>query len=127
VRLRRRAERKKLIAQPDLRFAFALALRLGCTVEELGQRMSALEFGQWITFFEHEQLHPAADRMRHAQQLAAAHNGPLSRRDGAHWAASMFMPPNPWAPPQAQGASEPAPPTAQQLADQVAALNARMD
>lgn len=87
--------------------------------------MSAQEFGQWITYFEREQLHPASDRLRHAQLLTAAHNGPMSRRDGAHWAASMFLPPDPWAPP-AQ-AIEPEQPSPQQLAAQVAALNARMD
>jgi hypothetical protein len=94
-------------------------------VEELGQRMSALEFGQWMTFFEREQLHPVTDRQRHAQLLAAAHNGPMTREDGAHWSTAHFMPPDPWAPPAPPESTEP--PTAQQLADQVAALNARMD
>jgi hypothetical protein len=88
--------------------------------------MSALEFGQWKTFFEREQLHPATDRQRHAQLLAATHNGPMSRKDGESWSTAHFMPPDPWATPPASPEST-APPTAQQLADQVAALNARMD
>lgn len=88
--------------------------------------MSALEFGQWKTFFEREQLHPATARQRHAQLLAAAHNGPVSRKDGAHWSTDHFMPPDPWAPEPAPPEAT-VPPTAQQLADQVAALNARMD
>lgn len=87
--------------------------------------MSALEFGQWITYFEREQLHPAADRQRHAQLLTAAHNGPLSRRDGAHWLPTMFMPTDPWDPQEIQ--VEPPQPTAQQIAAQVASLNARME
>lgn len=85
--------------------------------------MSAQEFGEWITYFEREQLHPAAQRLRHAQLLAAVSNGAMTRRDGAHWAASHFLPPDPWAPPE----PEPEQPSPQQLAEQVAALNARMD
>lgn len=85
--------------------------------------MSAQEFGEWITFLQHEQLTPQAGRQRHAQQIAAAHNGPLTRRDEALWQTSHFVPPDPWAPP----APPPAPDSAATLQQQVAALNARFE
>jgi len=85
--------------------------------------MSAQEFGEWITFFQHEQLHPAADRQRHAQLLAAVHNGPLTRNDKALWQSSQLMPADVWAPP----APPPAPPGAASLQQQVDAINARLD
>jgi hypothetical protein len=86
--------------------------------------MSALEFGQWITYFEREQLHPAADRQRHAQLMAATASGPMTRRDAAPWSTTHFLPPDPWAP--AEPDEPPPPPTAAQLAAQIAALNARV-
>jgi hypothetical protein len=85
--------------------------------------MSAQEFGEWITYFTAEQLHPSVDRLRHAQAIAALHNGPLSKKDGTLWATAHFMPPDPWAPPPAP----PAAPSAAELAAQVAAINARLD
>lgn len=85
--------------------------------------MSAQEFGEWMVFFEREQLHPAADRFRQAQLIAAAHNGPLARHDKQLWTTSHLLAPDAWAPP----APEPVPPTAQDLAAQVAAINARLE
>ena len=84
--------------------------------------MSAQEFGEWIEIFQREQLHPAADRMRHAQQIAAARNGPLTRVDKALWSTADCLPPDPWAPPPQPAA--PAQPSAAELAAQVARLNA---
>lgn len=86
--------------------------------------MSAEEFGEWITMFKNEQLHPGADRLRHAQQLAAVSNGPLTRSDKQPWTASQFLPADPWA---AALAQPPAKPTPLQLAAQVEALNRMAD
>lgn len=74
-----------------------LARDLGCTVAELGRRMSAEEFQEWRVFYAHEQLHPAVQRLRHAQQLAMALQGPSTRRDRKPWAAADFLGPEPWA------------------------------
>lgn len=38
------------MADPLRRLLFALALRIGSTVDELGQRMSAAELRQWATY-----------------------------------------------------------------------------
>lgn len=76
-----------------------------------------------MVFFEREQLHPAADRFRHAQQLAAQHNGPLSRNDKQCWQTSHLLPPDPWVPPP-----PPAPElTPATLAAQVARINQGID
>ncbi len=84
--------------------------------------MGAREFGEWMVFFQREHLHPAADRLRHAQQLAAAHNGPLSRPDKRLWGAADLMPADPWALPPAP----PAPPSFAELAAQAAAINSAL-
>lgn len=86
--------------------------------------MSAEEFGEWMAFYQREQLHPSADRLRHAQQLAAAHNGPLSRQDKRLWRSADLMAADPWA---AQPDAAPAPPSAAQLAAQVEAINRGFD
>ncbi|MDP3797404.1 MAG: hypothetical protein Q8R06_09675 [Polaromonas sp.] len=84
--------------------------------------MSAEEFGEWMVFYQHEQLHPGVERLRHAQLLAAHHNGPFMRQDKQIWQAHHLLPPEPWTAP-------PAPPevTALTLAEQVARINARMN
>jgi hypothetical protein len=87
--------------------------------------MSAEEFGEWQAMFTREQLHPAAERMRHAQLLAAIHNGELRKHDKSLWSASQFIDLEPWR--FAEQESEPVQPTAQQLAAQVASINARFE
>lgn len=52
---------------------------------------------------------PEWDALRHAQLLAAAHNGALVRTDKRQWAAADFMPRDPWAP----AAPRPGPPVAE--------------
>lgn len=84
--------------------------------------MSAQEFGEWMSFFQHEQLHPQATWRRHAQLLAATHNGPLVRKDGAFWHSADFVPTDPWAPPVQMHETEPAA-SAATLAAQVESLN----
>lgn len=88
--------------------------------------MSAEEFGEWQVMFNTEQLHPANERLQHAQVLAALHNGPLSKPDKTLWQASRFLDLTPWAL-EEQTPAEPAQPTAEQLAKQVAAINAKFE
>ncbi|MCA3068631.1 MAG: hypothetical protein ING73_17165 [Rhodocyclaceae bacterium] len=45
-------------------FSFRLALQLGCTVEELGQRMTATEFDMWRVFETFEPFGAPADDFR---------------------------------------------------------------
>lgn len=47
--------------------------------------------------FKAEQLHPAVSRVRHAQTLAAAYQGPSAKRGGKGWTAEDFLVPDPWA------------------------------
>ncbi len=47
--------------------------------------------------FTAEELHPAADRLRHAQIIAAIHNGEIRRKNKLPWTASDFMQQDPWA------------------------------
>ena len=86
--------------------------------------MSAQEFGEWMVFLEREQLMPEADRLRHAQTLAALHNGPLTRKDGAMWTFGQLLPAPAWALPPAS-----APPalTPEQVAIDVDRINARFE
>lgn len=72
--------------------------------------------------FEREDLHPQQELLRHAQLLAAAYNPPLVSPRGKNkfWVASDFLKADPWAPPKVKKP----PPTAAQVAAQVAAVNA---
>jgi hypothetical protein len=91
-------------------------------VQELGRRLTAEEFEEWRVMFAVEQLHPALDAQRHAQLLAAAHNGPLTRKDKKMWRPAEFVDFDPWAKPKAH-AKRSAQPTPAQLEAQVKALN----
>lgn len=87
--------------------------------------MSAMEFAEWKAVFTAEQLHPAAARARHAQLMACAMNGAVTRRDRRFWRASDLTDADPWArwagsPVQTRAQA----PSAAQLAAQVARLNA---
>ncbi|MBL0918043.1 MAG: hypothetical protein IBJ14_05030 [Hydrogenophaga sp.] len=110
------------MAQPERRLAFLLADRLGRTVEQLGREMSAEEFLEWQVMYQAEGLTPGAQRLRHAQLLAAMHNGPLGRRDKTLWKPGQFVSSDPW-----RRAAVVAAPTAESIAAQVAAINARID
>jgi hypothetical protein len=80
--------------------------------------MSAEEFAEWFVMFTAEELHPSADRLRHAQMLAALHNGPLTRRGKRLWAPSEFLR-DPWEQPKPKVR-----PSRAQIAAQVAQANA---
>ena len=74
-----------------------LAYHFGCSVHELGQRLSAQEFCEWQVMFEVEGWAPRARRMRHGEVLAAVVTGAATRRDKAPWRASHFAIADPWA------------------------------
>lgn len=85
--------------------------------------MTAEEFGEWKIWMAKEQQHPAAQRARHAQLLAASMNGAVTRKSGGLFSAAEFFDAIPWESP-AQ-ASEPA--TGPSLSEQVDNINARFD
>jgi len=62
--------------------------------------MSAQEFGEWQAMFRIEGWHPSAAQWRHAQTLAAAANGPITRKNAPDtmWRATDFAPDpaDPW-------------------------------
>ena len=94
---------------------------MGCTVDELGRRISAQEFAEWQIVFAHEQLHPGVWRMRHAQVMAALYTGPATRKGGGQWRAGDFMSDEPWRPRHVSRK----PTTGAQVAAFAAAHNAR--
>lgn len=114
LRVHRRCSRKKLIGQPELRAAFRLAALLRCTVAELGQRMSASEFGLWLAFNAVEPILPGTELHLWARQMAAVHNGPMLKRDKTPWKAADFVG-ELWASPPPEDASAPTKSTATQL------------
>jgi hypothetical protein len=83
----------------------ALATVLHCRVADIERGMSAREFAQWQLWMETERVGPEHDAIRHAEILAATHNGASTKRGGGHWLAADFLPErDPWA-------DEPAPRT----------------
>lgn len=82
--------------------------------------MSAEEFEEWSVMFNAEDLHPAAARIRHAQLLAALHNGPLTRKGKKLWLVTEFLR-DPWS--ETLDAA-PRRLTAAQVKEQVATINA---
>lgn len=80
-----------------------------------------MEFEEWKVYIRKEELHPVVARVRHAQRIAAAFQGPVRRKSGRPWSAEDLMAPDPWrsapkAAPKAGGVS---------MARQVKALSAR--
>lgn len=67
----------------------------------LQQTLSAQEFTQWIEYLQAEQIGPDWEARRHAELLAAAHNGAMVKADKKPFTALDFMRRDPWAPPEA--------------------------
>ena len=63
--------------------------------------------------------------MRHAQLMAALHNGALVKRDKTTWTAAQFMQADPWE--MAEEPTEAAAPTPEQIAAEVARINASFE
>lgn len=53
--------------------------------------MSGADFGEWMVFLHRESLMPAHEHGRHADMLAALHNGPLQRKDKKLWDTPHFV------------------------------------
>ena len=104
---------KKLASQPELRAALRLARSLGCTLAELGERMTSAEFALHVELEQREPLPPALLDLA-AALMAAIHNGPLQRRDKRHWRAEDFRVGDAWSallpPPPVQASAPGAPP-----------------
>jgi hypothetical protein len=82
------------MADPGVRFAFRLALALGCTVRELGKRMDAREYWLWQEFAKVEPFgEPVADQRfgTLAAAILAPHGCKTSPGDFFKWG-----PPEPW-------------------------------
>lgn len=78
----------------------ALATVLHCRVADILAGMSAQEFAHWQEWLRTERVGPEFDAIRHAELLAAAHNGASTKRGGGHWLAADFLPEtDPWAEP----------------------------
>lgn len=69
-----------------------MALDLGCTVAELGQRMGAAEFGRWKAFHALTESGARNSAERWACVMAGLYNGPMQKKSGGHWAAADFLP-----------------------------------
>lgn len=81
-----------------MRALYTLAATLGVTVAQLSATLSAQEFARWQVWLAAEQRTPAAQAARHAQLLAAAHNGgAFQRKGGGPWTAADFERADPWA------------------------------
>lgn len=99
-----------------MRALHALAYHLKTTTGHLEQCLSAQEFTRWCIWLEAEQIGPEWDALRHAEILAALHNGPMKRAGGSSqpFAARDFLRRDPWSP-------APQPDPSQQLLDRIAA------
>ena len=75
-----------------------LAALLGTTVAVLSATLSAQEFVRWQVWMDAEQRGAEWDAARHAQLLAAAHNGgQFQRKGGGPFTAADFQRHDPWA------------------------------
>jgi hypothetical protein len=74
----------------------------GCTVQELGDRMSAEEFAWWSVMIDNEQIGPHHRARMLAHIAAGTRNGPLKGPDGdgSAWGVDHFIDPKRWAPPK---------------------------
>lgn len=69
-----------------------LAAQMACSLEELGERISAEEFGLWLAFNDEEPLGATALQIAVAQIRAAIANGPLQPPGGRKsFSASDFF------------------------------------
>jgi hypothetical protein len=69
-------------------------------VGELQRCLSAQEFTRWCVWMDAEQQGPAWAAMRHAELMAAVHNGGgLRHADGRPFRVEDFMRTDPWHPP----------------------------
>jgi hypothetical protein len=92
-------------------------------VQELGERLTAEEFGEWEVMYEKERWRSDKARLRHAQVVVSTMQGPSRRVDGQPWQASHVSgPSDPWAPVAPPPAAKPA--KRMSIAQQARAMNA---
>jgi hypothetical protein len=72
---------------------------LGCTVEELGVRMSSEEFALHAAYWSREPTGPQGQMHLWASLMAAISNGALVRKDKQKFRASDFWTGTQWNPP----------------------------
>jgi hypothetical protein len=72
---------------------------VGCTVAELGERMTAEEFAWWTVVMEEDAIGPHQQARLHAHVAAQVRNPTLKgpRGDGTLWSADDFIDPERWA------------------------------
>lgn len=75
---------------------------LKCTVSELGERMTAEEFGWWIAMLDMEWISPQRQSQLMAHVVAGVRNGPVQGPHGKDslWNIQDIIDPDRWAPPQ---------------------------
>lgn len=73
-----------------------VAATIGCTVDELGERMSSEELALWLARWRIEPFGPHTLMRVLAEVLAALANGPLERRDKRLWQPTDFFDPRCW-------------------------------
>ena len=91
-------------------------------MQQLGQDMTAQEFGLHMALDAHEPLEPAIERAV-ASLIAASANGPMTRRDKRMWLAGDFIPEHwPEIDEDALAAPMASPPTVEQIREQARAF-----
>lgn len=81
---------KKFLSDPELLLRFRIAWQFGCTVAELGVRVSSLELAAWDVYLRH---FADLDQDRRAGEIAAAvFNSQGAKLRGKHVAADFFFP-----------------------------------
>lgn len=88
-----------------------MALALHCTVEELGNRMSAQEFGRWLAYFDEEASDPSSQPVLWSRLMSVLANGSLARKDKKPFTPEDFLPRR-WVPPPEEAPPAKLPPAA---------------
>lgn len=76
---------------------------LGCTVQELGARMTSEEFAWWTVMIEQDWMGSGRQSRLLAHIAAGVRNGPVQGPSGKDslWQADDFIPAGRWDPPKA--------------------------
>lgn len=75
---------------------------VGCTVQELGARMTSEEFAWWCVMIEQDLIGPAQQSRLLVGVVAGVRNGPLQGPQGEKslWSSNDFLPQDRWEPPK---------------------------
>lgn len=71
---------------------------VGCTVQELGARMTSEEFAWWSVMIEQDRIGPAHQSRLLAHVAAGVRNGPIQGPSGEKslWTEADFITPDRW-------------------------------